>query len=638
MRHETTIAAALVSLLVCFCTSAASDTDSTIEEAIKTCKQITGSPEFRGTADGDLLTERIDAALAEIPWEELDTDQLVRIVGDHVLQFSSAASANAADRLDALVGGDDIEAVAAALLRMQVLLDDDESQEQRAIDAARAALSHPMFGVALHRLHRPTGPLMAMMSARPPLREQLLPEMLGLSETLPLDPPVSVITEVLPDLFRVIRNLAERTDTDAVERARARFAAAAASTLSTLADDEVIVAEVHRMNPQKQRGSIDVAYIESMRRSRMESVREALGWLTGADARGTLIGHPIPTMEFIWARNAPGAVNPVPLRTTSDFRGKVTLVVSIPMEMITHPTLPDFERRLNILRAIAERLADKPVTLAALTWPRHHPLSTMGGKMTEPPDDIVRALHEAVEAESINFAVALVDGDIPPDLGVRQSFPPILLDSRTRVVKAGVNLARIDDLTEQINEVLVKSSVVEPAAGPQLPKVARNAILGEPAPNLDFEWTSEGLEARTLEDLRGKVVVLDFWATWCGPCVRAFPNLRDLRSKFSKDDLIILGVTSLQGRHVTPRRQAIDTRNDPEIEHELMIEFIEQMRMTWSVAFTKQRVYNRQYGVRAVPSSFVLDREGNLRSLRLNPAVGRDHRTIEKLVEELINE
>ena len=125
---------------------------------------------------------------------------------------------------------------------------------------------------------------------------------------------------------------------------------------------------------------------------------------------------------------------------------------------------------------------------------------------------------------------------------------------------------------------------------------------------------------KNLSDLRGKVVVVDFWATWCGPCVRSFPNIRTLQERYRGYEVVILGVTNVQGRHIDRlRKQTIDTKGDPAKEFRLMKEFMRDQKMTWTVAFSKQSCYNPDYGVGGVPHLFILDVEGKVRYNGLNP-------------------
>ena len=123
-----------------------------------------------------------------------------------------------------------------------------------------------------------------------------------------------------------------------------------------------------------------------------------------------------------------------------------------------------------------------------------------------------------------------------------------------------------------------------------------------------------------MADLRGKVVIVDFWATWCGPCVRSFPNVRKLQERYKNYDVVILGVTSIQGRHIDRiNKKTIDTKGNPENEMELMKTFMKQQNMTWKVAFAKQGVYNPDYGVHGVPHIAIIDAEGKVRYNGINP-------------------
>ena len=65
----------------------------------------------------------------------------------------------------------------------------------------------------------------------------------------------------------------------------------------------------------------------------------------------------------------------------------------------------------------------------------------------------------------------------------------------------------------------------------------------------EFELASFGGGAIRSEDLRGKVVVLDFWATWCAPCIEEIPDLNALHSEYVGDDVVILGVTVESGSY-----------------------------------------------------------------------------------------
>ena len=76
---------------------------------------------------------------------------------------------------------------------------------------------------------------------------------------------------------------------------------------------------------------------------------------------------------------------------------------------------------------------------------------------------------------------------------------------------------------------------------------ARFADLeGKPAPVLAVQDWLNSKEMK-LADLKGKVVLLDFWATWCGPCIAAIPKTNALMEKYGKDGLVIIGVCNTRG-------------------------------------------------------------------------------------------
>ena len=112
----------------------------------------------------------------------------------------------------------------------------------------------------------------------------------------------------------------------------------------------------------------------------------------------------------------------------------------------------------------------------------------------------------------------------------------------------------------------------------------------------DFSFTSLEGEHITLEDLRGKVVLLDFWGTWCPPCVESVPELRSLHKRYSKEGspFVLIGISS----------------DSDEAEWK---EFTEKNKMIWPQYRDKDRRIQRAFGVRAFPTYIVIDHEGVVR-------------------------
>ncbi|MDX6610909.1 MAG: hypothetical protein QOD75_95 [Blastocatellia bacterium] len=111
----------------------------------------------------------------------------------------------------------------------------------------------------------------------------------------------------------------------------------------------------------------------------------------------------------------------------------------------------------------------------------------------------------------------------------------------------------------------------------------------------DFSFTTADGEYLSLEDLRGKVVLLDFWGTWCPPCVRSVPALREINKKYSKDPAFVM--------------ISIATRDD----NETWRGFIAENKMTWRQGRDENGIVQRAFNVRAFPTYMVIDHEGILR-------------------------
>lgn len=155
---------------------------------------------------------------------------------------------------------------------------------------------------------------------------------------------------------------------------------------------------------------------------------------------------------------------------------------------------------------------------------------------------------------------------------------------------------------------------------------AQSALIGKPAPALTFTWSNREGGLASLESLKGKVVVLDFWATWCGPCLSSFPQVGELVTHYAGSPVEVVGVTSLQGRVMNLEAQPIDTRNDPAKEYALMPAFAEKHKVTWTVAFSEQPVFNPDYGIKGIPYMAIIAPDGTLRHTGLHPAMPHEEK------------
>jgi len=109
----------------------------------------------------------------------------------------------------------------------------------------------------------------------------------------------------------------------------------------------------------------------------------------------------------------------------------------------------------------------------------------------------------------------------------------------------------------------------------------------------DFSFTSSDGEYITLEDLKGKVVLLDFWGTWCPPCVASVPELRNLSRRYS-NNFVLIGVSA-------------------DYDDGVWLSFTDRNKMLWPQYRDHDRRISEAFNIRAFPTYVIIDHEGILR-------------------------
>lgn len=142
--------------------------------------------------------------------------------------------------------------------------------------------------------------------------------------------------------------------------------------------------------------------------------------------------------------------------------------------------------------------------------------------------------------------------------------------------------------------------------------VAANA----PAPN--FSLAARGGQKLSLSQYKGQVVMINFWATWCGPCRQEMPLLDAMYQKYKRMGFTLIGV------NVEPDSKAAE-------------DFLKKVPVSFPVAFDPDSSVSKLYAVQGMPSSIIIDRKGNARVIHRGYRPGDenvylDH--IRKLVKE----
>ena len=240
-------------------------------------------------------------------------------------------------------------------------------------------------------------------------------------------------------------------------------------------------------------------------------------------------------------------------------------------------------------RALRLGLTDAPLRLQA------HNLKAMalGRRSGDDPATLQEVEHE--------LRLALQDG--PDDADARFNLGYALLRQR-RDTEGATELQRALELHPQ-------GTIADQA----------RLLIGDPrrarerfAPEFSL-LTAQG-EELGLAQLKGRVVIIDFWATWCRPCVAAVPELHALMKKYPSDQLVVVSISADQ-------------------DEQAWRDFVEKKAMSWPQYLDKDRRIQKLFGVNVFPTYLVIDGEGIVRKeLRgTNPQKSVAYRLKETLAE-----
>jgi len=145
------------------------------------------------------------------------------------------------------------------------------------------------------------------------------------------------------------------------------------------------------------------------------------------------------------------------------------------------------------------------------------------------------------------------------------------------------------ELAQLVRYEHVQASLDDPQFAAAISKIEAD---NERRQQADFTLTELGGKKWTLKEQRGKVVVVNFWATWCPPCRKEMPDLETLYKQFKDQGLVILAISDEDAGKVAP--------------------FIAEQKVTYPILLDPERKVNELFQIEGIPKTFVYDRSGKL--------------------------